>query len=73
MKDTSTDVCRDVFQISASLPLSLRRAGFSTTDGDATSHCTPPLARSLLPIFFLCQHNAGMKLESVSLSLIGSA
>ncbi len=36
------------------------------------SHCTPPLARSLSRSFFLCQHNAGMKLESVSLSLIGS-
>lgn len=30
-------------------------------------------SRSLSQSFFLCQHNAGMKLESVSLSLIGSA
>ncbi len=36
------------------------------------SHCTPPLAHSP-DLFFLCQHNAGTKLESVSLSLIGSA
>ncbi len=36
------------------------------------SHCTPPLTHSP-DLFFLCQHNAGTKLESVSLSLIGSA
>lgn len=71
-KDTSTNVCRDVFQIFASLLLFLRRAGFSTTDGDATKSLYSS-SRSLSRSFFLCQHNAGTKLESVSLSLFGSA